>query len=131
MALQKCHKPIFFVTGLCMAKILHKYLDGSAKVPQANFFVTRLCMAKILRKYLYGAAKVPMQSIFTRVDREPLKPNAQQSPVFSVGVELSAVRYLGFSCGTCSLLRNYTGKQNPREIFPAHFWSLVDFGKKR
>ena len=79
LALQKCHSQKLFSTGLCMAKILHKCLAGSAKVHRPKRFSTGSCTAKILHKYLSGSAEVPgCKTFFTGVDRKLPKSCVQQ-----------------------------------------------------
>ena len=78
LALQKCHSQKLFSTGLCMAKILHKCLAGSAKVHRPKRFSTGSCTAKILHKYLSGSAEVPGCKTFFTGDRKLPKSCVQQ-----------------------------------------------------
>ena len=53
-----------------------------------------------------------------------LRENPEGDPALSVPSVALSGAVLGFFRGRCSLPHNYTRKQNSREIFPAHFWSL-------
>ena len=71
MALQKWHDAKHVSAGL-----IENPQNG---VHTKDAFSPGLCMAKIVHKYLSGSAKVPRcKTFFSRADREPPKPCALQ-----------------------------------------------------